>query len=225
MSEVGIYKKLLEIQTELKAPKGQYNSFGKYKYRSCEDILEAVKPICKKHNVTLIISDEIVSIGDNSSTTYTENYYDKDLKKENVRNVVTGGQRYYIKATATIIDIEDGSTLSNTSYAREEETKKGMDGSQITGTASSYARKYALNGLFCIDDTKDADTDEYKEQTEKDKIIDNKLVEGLNMAIEKSQIDQKAVELILNQYGYTNTAEIKMKDYMNIVNDFKNRKE
>lgn len=225
MSEVGIYKKLLEIQTELKAPKGQYNSFGKYKYRSCEDILEAVKPICKKHNVTLIISDEIVSIGDNSSTTYTENYYDKDLKKENVRNVVTGGQRYYIKATATIIDIEDGSNLSNTAYAREEETKKGMDGSQITGTASSYARKYALNGLFCIDDTKDADTDEYKEQTEKDKIIDNKLVEGLNMAIEKSQIDQKAVELILNQYGYTNTAEIKMKDYMNIVNDFKNRKE
>lgn len=225
MSEVGIYKKLLEIQTELKAPKGQYNSFGKYKYRSCEDILEAVKPICKKHNVTLIISDEIVSIGDNSSITYTENYYDKDLKKENVRNVVTGGQRYYIKATATIIDIEDGSVLSNTAYAREEETKKGMDGSQITGTASSYARKYALNGLFCIDDTKDADTDEYKEQTEKDKIIDNKLVEGLNMAIEKSQIDQKAVELILNQYGYTNTAEIKMKDYMNIVNDFKNRKE
>lgn len=225
MSEVGIYKKLLEIQTELKAPKGQYNSFGKYKYRSCEDILEAVKPICKKHNVTLIISDEIVSIGDNSSTTYTENYYDKDLKKENVRNVVTGGQRYYIKATATIIDIEDGSNLSNTAYAREEETKKGMDGSQITGTASSYARKYALNGLFCIDDTKDADTDEYKEQTEKDKIIDNKLVEGLNMAIEKLQIDQKAVELILNQYGYTNTAEIKMKDYMNIVNDFKNRKE
>ena len=118
MSEVGIYKKLLEIQTELKAPKGQYNSFGKYKYRSCEDILEAVKPICKKHNVTLIISDEIVSIGDNSSTTYTENYYDKDLKKENVRNVVTGGQRYYIKATATIIDIEDGSNLSNTAYAR-----------------------------------------------------------------------------------------------------------
>lgn len=225
MSEVGIYKKLLEIQTELKAPKGQYNSFGKYKYRSCEDILEAVKPICKKHNVTLIISDEIVSIGDNSSITYTENYYDKDLKKENVRNVVTGGQRYYIKATATIIDIEDGSVLSNTAYAREEETKKGMDGSQITGTASSYARKYALNGLFCIDDTKDADTDEYKEQTEQDKIIDNKMVEGLNMAIEKAQIDQKAVELILNQYGYTNTAEIKMKDYMNIVNDFKNRKE
>ena len=197
MPEVGIYKKLLEIQTELKAPKGQYNSFGKYKYRSCEDILEAVKPICKKNNATLIIADELQNIGD----------------------------RYYIKATATIIDIEDGSILSNTAYAREEETKKGMDGSQITGTASSYARKYALNGLFCIDDTKDADTDEYKEQTEKDKIIDNKLVEGLNMAIEKSQIDQKAVELILNQYGYTNTAEIKMKDYMNIVNAFKNRKE
>lgn len=225
MAEIGIYKKLLEIQSELKAPKGQYNSFGRYKYRSCEDILEAVKPICKKYNTTLIISDEIVSVGDNNSKLYTENYYDKDLKKENIRNIIAGGQRYYIKATATIIDIEDGSVLSNTAYAREEETKKGMDGSQITGTASSYARKYALNGLFCIDDTKDADTDEFKEQTEQDKIIDKKLVEGLNMAIEKANIDEKAVELILSQYGYKNTTEIKMKDYMNIVNDFKSKKE
>ena len=192
MKEINI--KLMNIQQELKAPKGQYNSFGKYAYRSCEDILEAVKPLLKKEKVVLTISDELQYIGN----------------------------RYYIKATATLIDTESEATISNSAYAREEETKKGMDGSQITGTASSYARKYALNGLFCIDDTKDADTDEYKEQTEKDKIIDNKLVEGLNMAIEKSQIDQKAVELILNQYGYTNTAEIKMKDYMNIVNDFKN---
>lgn len=135
---MNIYEKLSEIQNELKAPKGQYNKFGNYKYRSCEDILEAVKPICKKNKTTLIISDELQNIGD----------------------------RYYIKATATLYDTEKEESISNTAYAREEESKKGMDGSQITGTASSYARKYALNGLFNIDDTKDADTNEYKEQQE-----------------------------------------------------------
>lgn len=135
---MNIYEKLSEIQNELKAPKGQYNKFGNYKYRSCEDILEAVKPICKKNKTTLIISDELQNIGD----------------------------RYYIKATATLYDTEEEKSISNTAYAREEESKKGMDGSQITGTASSYARKYALNGLFNIDDTKDADTNEYKEQQE-----------------------------------------------------------
>ena len=152
---MNIYEKLLAIQQELKAPKGQYNSFGKYKYRSCEDILEAVKPICAKYKALLTVSDELVYMGD----------------------------RYYIKATATIADTENPAidmyeldetikatatnSITNTAYAREEETKKGMDGSQITGTASSYARKYALNGLFCIDDTKDADTDEYKKQEDK----------------------------------------------------------
>lgn len=190
---MSIYEKLLNIQLELKAPKGQYNSFGKYKYRSCEDILEAVKPICAKHKATLVVSDELKYIG----------------------------ERYYIEATAELIDIEDGSSIQNTAYAREEETKKGMDGSQITGTASSYARKYALNGLFCIDDTKDADTDEYKQQIDDDKLIDGKLLSGLNEAIEKANIDDKVVELILSQYGYTSTAEIKMKDYMQLVSDFK----
>lgn len=129
-----ILMKLGAVQTELKAPKGQYNSFGKYKYRSCEDILEAVKPLLNAKGCTLIVSDAMENIGD----------------------------RYYIKATATIFDRETGESVSNSAYAREEDTKKGMDGSQITGTASSYARKYALNGLFLIDDTKDADTDEYK---------------------------------------------------------------
>lgn len=129
-----ILMKLGAVQTELKAPKGQYNSFGKYKYRSCEDILEAVKPLLNAKGCTLIVSDTMENIGD----------------------------RYYIKATATIFDRETGENVSNSAYAREEDTKKGMDGSQITGTASSYARKYALNGLFLIDDTKDADTDEYK---------------------------------------------------------------
>lgn len=129
-------KELLQIQSELKAPKGQYNSFGKYKYRSCEDILEAVKPLCVKYGVILTLSDEIVQVG----------------------------ERYYIRATAKL-QKEGCTDISVTAYAREALDKKGMDDSQITGTASSYARKYALNGLFCIDDTKDADTDEYVKKT------------------------------------------------------------
>lgn len=122
---------LLRIQSELKAPKGQYNSFGKYKYRSCEDILEAVKPLLSKYGVTMQIGDQIVMVGD----------------------------RYYVKATVTLE--QEGAEIQSTAFAREAEKKTGMDESQITGTASSYARKYALNGLFLIDDTKDADTDEY----------------------------------------------------------------
>lgn len=131
-------KELIEIQKELKAPKGQYNSFGKYKYRSAEDILEAVKPLCCARDCQLTLSDDVILIGD----------------------------RFYVKATATIVN-KSGETASVSAFAREEDTKKGMDGCQITGTASSYARKYALNGLFCIDDTKDADTDEYAKTTGK----------------------------------------------------------
>lgn len=122
-------KELVSIQQELKAPKGQYNSFGKYHYRSCEDILEAVKPILGKHSCVLLLSDEIVFIEG----------------------------RHYLKATATIFNSE-GTRVAVSALAREPLDKKGMDDSQITGMASSYARKYALNGLFCIDDTKDADT-------------------------------------------------------------------
>lgn len=133
-----IFEKLGKIQQELKAPKGQYNSFGNYKYRSCEDILEAVKPLLQANNCILTITDRLVYVGN----------------------------RYYIEATAQITDIEDKTNYINIAYAREEESKKGQDGSQITGTASSYARKYALNGLFLIDDTKDADTDEHAKQTE-----------------------------------------------------------
>lgn len=132
--------KLMNIQQELKAPKGQYNDFGKYAYRSCEDILEAVKPLLKKEKVVLTISDELQYIGN----------------------------RYYIKATVTLIDTESEATISNSAYAREEETKKGMDGSQITGASSSYARKYALNGLFGIDDNKDSDTTNIQSKEEKE---------------------------------------------------------
>lgn len=136
---MSVYEKLSKVQSELKAPKGQYNSFGKYKYRSCEDILEAVKPLNAKHGVVLTVGDEVVEISN----------------------------RFYVKATATLVDIESGEKVTNTALAREDDAKKGMDGSQITGTASSYARKYCLNGLYCIDDTKDADTDEYRAQQER----------------------------------------------------------
>ena len=127
---MNIKEKLLEIQTNLKAPKSQFNKFGGYKYRNAEDILEAVKPLTKETKTTLTISDEIINIGN----------------------------RYYVKAFATLFDTESEEFIQTTAYAREEETKKGMDGSQITGASSSYARKYALNGLFDIDDTKDSDT-------------------------------------------------------------------
>ncbi len=130
-------KKLIEIQNELKAPKSKYNSFGKFSYRSCEDILEAVKPLLKVKDLIMTISDEAVNVGDKN----------------------------YIKATVTITDGDKSMSVS--ALAREAEDKKGMDDSQITGTASSYARKYALNGMFLIDDTKDADTDEYKKATKK----------------------------------------------------------
>ena len=128
---MGIAEKLLNIQQELKAPKSQRNDFGNFSYRSCEDILEAVKPLLKANNCVLTIRDELVNIG----------------------------ERYYIKATATLSSAEEmGGTISNSAYAREPAEKKGADLSQITGACSSYARKYALNGLFCIDDQKDADT-------------------------------------------------------------------
>lgn len=128
-------KELIEIQSKLKAPKNQRNNFGKYNYRSAEDILEAVKPLLKEQSCTLTIEDDIVQVG----------------------------ERYYIKATATLHN-EKGSIAQTHAFAREAETKAGMDVSQITGATSSYARKYALNGLFAIDDNKDTDTPEYQQE-------------------------------------------------------------
>lgn len=128
---------LSRIQAELKSPKSKYNSFGKFKYRSCEDILEAVKPLLAKYQLILTLTDDVVEVGG----------------------------RVYIKATATLSDGTNEKSV--TAFAREAEKKTGMDDSQITGTASSYARKYALNGLFLIDDTKDADTDEYCNQVDR----------------------------------------------------------
>jgi hypothetical protein len=132
---------LVKIQAELKAPKGQFNAFGKYKYRNAEDIIEAVKPILSKYGTALVITDEVVQVGD----------------------------RIYVKATATLLDDTDN-IISVSGWAREEEVKKGMDSAQITGSASSYARKYALNGLLAIDDTKDSDaTNNHQDELGDDK--------------------------------------------------------
>ena len=125
-----VYMKLIEVQSKLKAPKSCFNKFGNYAYRNCEDILEALKPILNQVKAVVNISDEVVLIG----------------------------ERYYIKATVKFIDGETGDVIEASAMAREEESKKGMDSSQLTGSTSSYARKYALNGLFAIDDTKDSDT-------------------------------------------------------------------
>lgn len=133
-----IQKELLQIQQELKAPKGQFNAFGKYKYRSAEDILESVKPLLAKYECVLILVDTLENIGD----------------------------RYYVKAVARLLN-KDAETIETVAYAREEESKKGMDGSQITGASSSYARKYALNGLFAIDDNKDSDSTNTHDKEEK----------------------------------------------------------
>lgn len=138
---------LVFIQSHLKAPKNQFNKFGGYRYRSCEDIMEALKPLLLERNCILTVCDDIIQVGD----------------------------RVYVKATATLTTSE-GVQYSNTAFAREAESKKGMDESQVTGTASSYARKYALNGLFCIDDTKDADalntSKEYTEPQQKSQTAD-----------------------------------------------------
>lgn len=180
-----INEKLMNIQQELKAPKGQYNSFSNFKYRSCEDILESVKPLLKLYKCILTISDSLENIG----------------------------ERYYIKATAKLTDIETGDTYENVAFAREEETKKGMDGSQITGATSSYARKYALNGLFAIDDTKDADTDEYQKQTtKKEKTYREQLIEYCK---------EKKLDLTEISKDYNLTKESTEEDYKKALTNLK----
>lgn len=171
-----VLNKLFKIQQELKVPKNQRNTFGNYNFRNCEDIMEASKPICAKHNCLLICSDELIQVGD----------------------------RYYVKAIATIFDLDSGESVSTSACAREEETKKGMDASQITGASSSYARKYALNGLLQLDDNKDADTNEYKKQKEKD-----------NLKSTTKKVD-KPVEMI--EEGQITAIRILLKDHEELKN-------
>lgn len=171
---MGLYEKLQKIQYEMKAPKNLYNKFGNYSYRNAEGILEAFKPFGEKYKVVLTLSDEVVNVGD----------------------------RYYIKATATLFDTEDLETVTNVAYARESFDKKGMDDSQITGTASSYARKYALNGLFLLDDTKDADTDEFHEETKKkaEAAKDKKATKEQIEEIKKLTPEEKVLNAMLGYY-------------------------
>ena len=164
--EKTIYEKLLAVQNELKAPKDKKNTFGGYNYRSCEGILEAVKPLLQEQELMLTIKDEVVNIGD----------------------------RYYVRATVLLDDISSNGEIAITALAREEEAKKGMDASQITGTASSYARKYALNGLFLIDDTKDADTDEFHRTTQENGQKTNVATQPNQPPAKKIALTQKIVD-------------------------------
>lgn len=149
-AKINIYGKLAMIQQEVKVPKSQYNSFGGYKYRSAEQIESIAKPICMKYGTVLTITDDVLMVGD----------------------------WHYVKATAILADIADDGFITVTAFAHEPESKKGMDSSQVTGTASSYARKYALSGLFLLDDVKDADDDAYQGKQEMDALWIKKLQEA-----------------------------------------------
>ena len=188
---MNIYEQLTEVQNELKAPKSKYNSFGKYNYRSCEDILEAVKPILKAKRLAMTVKDDVFNIGD----------------------------RFYIMATVTVFDCESEEKVTTTAYAREDADKKGMDGSQITGSSSSYARKYALNGMFAIDDTKDADS---WNTHDKDRTVEKKEAERATeeqvaklRALYKGKED-KLTEL-LDKYDITNPVQFKRMEIQSVI--------
>ena len=188
---MNIYEKLTEVQNELKAPKSKYNSFGKYNYRSCEDILEAVKPILKAKRLAMTVKDDVFNIGD----------------------------RFYIMATVTVFDCESEEKVTTTAYAREDADKKGMDGSQITGSSSSYARKYALNGMFAIDDTKDADSwnthdkDRTFEKKEAERATEEQIAKL--RALYKGKED-KLTEL-LDKYGITSPVQFKRMEIQSVI--------
>lgn len=202
---MNIYEKLLNIQVELKAPKNQYNSFGKYNYRSCEDILEGLKPLLTKYKATLIIDDEIVQIGN----------------------------RYYVESTATLIDVEGEGRecISSTAFAREDEKKTGMDLSQLTGSTSSYARKYALNGLFCIDDTKDSDAtnnhgknqgqapaDENKKVIEDNSLASDKQLNLIYKLVkDKNYSSESMAKYISEAFGKKSSKELTKKEASELI--------
>ena len=183
-----VYMKLIEVQSKLKAPKSQFNKFGNYAYRNCEDILEALKPILNQVKAVVNISDEIILIG----------------------------ERYYVKATVKFIDAETGEVVEASAMAREEESKKGMDSSQLTGSTSSYARKYALNGLFAIDDTKDADTTNTHDKGNVKSLSEAQLKRmyaiGKNAGYENSKVDS-----MINQKYNKKACDMTKEEYDNVV--------
>lgn len=193
METNNVYIKLVNIQSTLKAPKSQFNSFGKYNYRSCEDILESLKPILKEEKALVILDDNIVQIGN----------------------------RFYVEATATLIDAETGEKVSTKALAREDETKKGMDLAQVTGSVSSYARKYALNGLFCIDDTKDSDaTNKHGNEQKKKEVNESELniLYSLGESIEKdkNRVDSE----VYKKFGKL-AVDLTKQEYEKVLNGYK----
>lgn len=195
---MSIYDKLFNIQQKLNAPKNQRNNFGNYNYRSCEDILEAVKPLLSENKCVLKLSDEII---------YT-------------------GERYHVKAIATLTDIETGEKESANGWAREEENKKGMDGSQITGASSSYARKYALNGLFCIDDNKDSDSTNThgKDNKKNSPSLSNAQVKRLYALANKAGYDNTKIEqMILAKYK-KDIKSLSKEEYDHVCNGLEGKK-
>ena len=191
--EKNVYMKLVEVQSKLKAPKSQFNKFGNYAYRNCEDILEALKPLLNEVKAIINISDDVVLVG----------------------------ERYYIKATVKFICAESGEIIEASAIAREEENKKGMDSSQLTGSTSSYARKYALNGLFAIDDTKDSDTTNThnKEQNKasNNEIISEAQVKRLFVLAKGKDTDK--VKGIVDKYGFKTSKDITKDKYNSICEE------
>ena len=187
-----VYLKLVEVQNKLKAPKNQFNKFGNYAYRNCEDILEALKPILSEVKAVVNISDEVVLVG----------------------------ERYYIKATVKFIDAETGEIVEASAMAREEESKKGMDSSQLTGSTSSYARKYALNGLFAIDDTKDSDTtNTHGKEDSKSNVITltDKQLNRMYAIAKVGGYDKVKVDKLINQKYNKKANEMTKAEYDNVV--------
>ena len=194
---MNVYEKLLLVQSKLKAPKGQYNNFGRYSYRSCEDILEALKPLLVEAKAIVNVSDEVKLIGD----------------------------RYYVEATAMFLDVETGDSVVARALAREDETKKGMDLAQVTGSVSSYARKYALNGLFAIDDNKDPDStnkhgkddsDIKVNMTPVDKCITTAQLKRLYAIGNKAGYDKKIVDEVIKKTFKCEAKDMTKEQYDNI---------
>ena len=189
-----VYTTLVEVQSKLKAPKSQFNKFGNYAYRNCEDILEALKPLLNEVKAIINISDDVVLVG----------------------------ERYYIKATVKFICAESGEVIEASAMAREEENKKGMDSSQLTGSTSSYARKYALNGLFAIDDTKDSDTtNTHNKDTSKalnnNEVISEAQVKRLFVLAKGKDTDK--VKSVVDKYGFKSSKDITKDKYNSICDD------
>ena len=186
---MSVYKKLIEVQTKLKAPKNQYNSFGKYNYRSAEDILEAVKPLLKGVGATMILNDDIILVG----------------------------ERYYVKTTARFIDIESGEFVEATGVAREEESKKGMDSSQLTGSTASYSLKRCLGNLYNIDDTKDSDTTNTHDKEDKKKTLEViSEAQAKRMYMLAKGKDPDIIKQILSNAGFNASRDI-TKDKYNAI--------